>query len=228
MKKNRLLEFAHRFTDEPSCRQLLGQVKEKKQAAPCCPHCESSSVVRYGKYRDRQRYKCKACLRTFNDFTNTPLHGTHFPHKWIKFLECLMDGSSLQFSAMKVGVSYVTLFYWRHKIIHALDKIDQLKSPRHQKVTYPEDNQGYIWVYFYPPTYKVYEYEQRPFTIWIGWFIGIGRKYLDRYVSWFRFVHKNKSDFRVEPLEVMSKLLLQACSISLGQTYDSVKNIAAA
>src|SRR5450759_3906461 len=38
-----------------------------------CPHCNSNDIYGHGGYRGRKRYKCKACKRTFNDFTGTAI-----------------------------------------------------------------------------------------------------------------------------------------------------------
>lgn len=94
---------------------------------------ESHSVVRFGKYViktragevKRQRYRCKFCRQTFNDLTNTPLQRTRRPHLWVRFIECMIEGFSLRKCAEKLGeeVTYVTLFYWRHKILSALKQI---------------------------------------------------------------------------------------------------------
>ncbi|WP_134704525.1 IS1 family transposase [Ammoniphilus sp. YIM 78166] len=215
----RLKKFFNRFMDKETCQQFLGLVKEQKQTKTLhCPHCNSLSIVRYGMYRDRQRYKCKDCSRTFNDFTNTPLHGTHFPEKWIKFLECIIEGRSLQHSAMILGVSYVTLFYWRHKIIRVLD---QLEAPPIDDIRerYPEDIQ-YIWVFCYPPIAAVGFYECRDFAYWISHFFSIGKKYLYRYVAWFRFVERAR---REKGLTAMKNLLLKVCTPSIRQTYENVR-----
>lgn len=37
-----------------------------------CPHCKSSNIIKHGKFKYRQRYKCKDCGRTFCDTTLTP------------------------------------------------------------------------------------------------------------------------------------------------------------
>ncbi|WP_134702361.1 IS1 family transposase [Ammoniphilus sp. YIM 78166] len=217
---SRLKNFFNRFMDKDSCERLLGLVKEQKQTTALhCPHCKSPSIVRYGMYRDRQRYKCKDCLRTFNDFTNTPLHATHYPEKWIKFLECMMEGRSLQHSAMILGVSYVTLFYWRHKIIHVLNMlgdtpIDDIREK------YPEDLK-YIWVIFYPPIIAVDFNKSREFAFWISGFFSIGKKYLYRYLAWFRFV--SRAEARKEKgIDAMQDLLLKVCNPSIRQTYNSI------
>ncbi|MCA9458238.1 MAG: IS1 family transposase [Nitrospira sp.] len=49
-----------------------------------CPHCKSSEVIKRGKDEsqpERQRYDCKACMRRFDDLTDTVLAGHHQPLK---------------------------------------------------------------------------------------------------------------------------------------------------
>jgi transposase-like protein len=52
-----------------------------------CPGCGSSAVVRDGCdeiQRSRQRYRCKACARRFDDLTGTVLAGHHQPLRiWV-------------------------------------------------------------------------------------------------------------------------------------------------
>ncbi len=100
----------------------LKQTPERK-----CPYCDCTHTVLYGKYNGKQRYICKDCKKTFNDFTNTPIARTHFPEKWEAFLKCTIEGLSLKAAAREIGVSYVTLFYWRHKLLSALKMVKQNK-----------------------------------------------------------------------------------------------------
>ena len=52
--------------------KLIGELREKKYSKGfSCPHCGGTHVVRYGKFKGRQRYKCKDCIKTFSD----PLFG---------------------------------------------------------------------------------------------------------------------------------------------------------
>lgn len=88
-----------------------------------CRHCNSSDVVLFGRGRGKQRYMCRECGRTFTGLTNTPLNGTHHPEKWAHYLECMLKSMTLQDSAREIKVSYVTLFYWRHKILSVLKDI---------------------------------------------------------------------------------------------------------
>lgn len=88
-----------------------------------CPHCNSKDIIKNGKYKGKQRYICKKCSKSFNDFTASPLSMTHFPEKWPLFMKCTIEGLSLRQAAVVLGISYVTLFYWRHKLLIALKEI---------------------------------------------------------------------------------------------------------
>lgn len=87
-----------------------------------CPHCSSKHIVLYGKFKGKQRYKCKTCKKTFSDLTNTPFSMSHHLDKLPGFLNCMIRSQSLRESASELNISYVTLFYWRHKILKTLKK----------------------------------------------------------------------------------------------------------
>jgi transposase-like protein len=85
-----------------------------------CIHCKSLNVRKFGKYRNRQRYQCRSCRRTFNDLTGTPLHRTQYIAKWGKYLKYMIEGYSIRKCAELVEISKDTSFTWRHKVLHAL------------------------------------------------------------------------------------------------------------
>jgi len=89
-----------------------------------CPHCHDQNVVRNGTTRNRQRYLCKGCRRTFSDHTATPLRGTHYPHLWPTFMAHMISGLSIRKSAKILGVATTTIFTWRHKLLNALKRIE--------------------------------------------------------------------------------------------------------
>jgi transposase-like protein len=89
-------------------------------AGLACVHCGSKAVKRNGTYRSRQRYLCKDCGKSFNDTTATPLAGTRYPDKWLKFIECMADGLTLPKIAKLLRNHVSTAFYWRHKVLFAL------------------------------------------------------------------------------------------------------------
>lgn len=126
--KEKAYQWLKRYVDPASSvgGRLIDEMRETRfKEGFECPHCTSVQVVRFGKYNGRQRYKCKACYKTFNDLTNTILYRTRKGNKWIAFIECMIKGYSLRKSAEIIGgVTHVTLFYWRHKLLHALKQLD--------------------------------------------------------------------------------------------------------
>lgn len=136
-EKDKHRVYAHLQTTVRSSFQMpnpiIREIKERKhEKGFICPHCQSSRVVRFGKYKVmvageevvRQRYKCKTCKKTFNDLSHTPLHRTRKFNKWLDFVQYMLEGFSLRKLAELIGdVSWVTLFYWRHKLLAALRQI---------------------------------------------------------------------------------------------------------
>jgi len=113
---NQKLEQAKTLAIVPRSPQkpVLGPAKKKIR----CPQCESSALKKHGKYRNRQRYKCLSCSKTFNDLSNTPLAGVHSTEKIRQFAtEMAQGGVALRKSAEEFGISLPTAFNWRHKII---------------------------------------------------------------------------------------------------------------
>jgi transposase-like protein len=126
LQKQRLYAALKNIVEPPlsPTGHLIDELRETKfKDGLECPHCHSKHVIRFGKYNERQRYRCKECKKTFIDLTSTPLNRTRYPDKWIKFIECMIKGYSLRKSAEIVGVSWVTLFYWRYKILSALNQL---------------------------------------------------------------------------------------------------------
>lgn len=62
-------------------------------AIPRC--CKGTHIIGHGKYRSRQRYKCKECGKTFNDTSCSPMAGTHYPDKWGKYIKFVSMGMTL-------------------------------------------------------------------------------------------------------------------------------------
>ncbi|WP_051560512.1 IS1595 family transposase [Clostridium beijerinckii] len=89
-----------------------------------CPHCNSEHIIGHGKYRSRQRYKCKDCGKTFNDVSCSPMAGTHYPQKWAKYFQFISEGTTLPKIAKALNISISTAFYWRHKVLNSLRSMD--------------------------------------------------------------------------------------------------------
>lgn len=84
---------------------------------PGCPHCASPAVVRNGCADGRQRYKCRACRRSFNALTGTPLARLRHSDKWLSQAEVLQQGLSVRKAARQIAVHRTTAFRWRHRFL---------------------------------------------------------------------------------------------------------------
>ncbi|NIK80482.1 transposase-like protein [Paenibacillus castaneae] len=137
------LDLYAQYTDlsEEDKRQLFEAIKNDVNAGPkkvigifegiresrfrnglACVHCGSLRVKRNGTYRERQRYLCKDCGKSFNDISGTPLSGTHNPEKWMRYFLMMVEnkGKLLPKIAVELDIHVSTAFYWRHKILNAL------------------------------------------------------------------------------------------------------------
>lgn len=86
-----------------------------------CPHCKSISFMKNGKSGSSQRFICKDCRKTFTTSNNTILFGTKKDMTtWKLFIHCLVEKYSLRKTAEICGISLPTAFTWRHKILDAL------------------------------------------------------------------------------------------------------------
>jgi len=105
--------------------QMSEEIREARfKKSFTCPHCGHDKATRYGTQNGNQRYRCPACAKLFNDLTCTPLRGTHYPEKWLPFMECLVKGLSLRKCAEKLGICLSTVFVWRHKVLAALRRLE--------------------------------------------------------------------------------------------------------
>lgn len=108
------LHFQHRLEE-------LGINKE-------CPNCNSKHVIKYGKRKYIQTFKCKECATKFTLFTNTILEKTRWHWDiWIKVLEMTINNNSIDEMINVLekdygceGINRKTVWLWRMKFIHAL------------------------------------------------------------------------------------------------------------
>jgi len=92
-------------------------VESQSPVRPNCPHCASRQVVKNGSADGLQRFKCRACTKTFNALTGTPLAGLHMRGKWLEQAATLRDGLSLNQAAERLNVAQSTAFRWRHRFL---------------------------------------------------------------------------------------------------------------
>ncbi len=85
-----------------------------------CIHCNSAVLVKNGHSQGLQRYRCRACLRTFNAASGTPL--AHLRHKarFYQQGECLAQGLTVREAAAAMDVAVSTAFRLRHRFLTAV------------------------------------------------------------------------------------------------------------
>jgi transposase-like protein len=90
-------------------------------AAPglCCPRCQGKQFYRHGTKSGLQRFRCRACGRTFNSLTGTPLARLRHKEKWLDFGDCMLDSRTVRKAAARVEVDKNTSFRWRHRFLMA-------------------------------------------------------------------------------------------------------------
>jgi len=101
-----LSDIAHQELTEAQ----LGEVKY-------CPHCASSEFTHWGQSNDLPRYRCKACLKTFNVLTGTPLARLRHKPLWLHYSEMMLESYTIRKAARELGIDKNTSFLWRHRFL---------------------------------------------------------------------------------------------------------------
>ena len=86
-----------------------------------CPHCQAPAgqLRPWGCSHGLARMRCRACGRTSNALTGTPLAHLRHREQWMRHAQALMDGDSLRQTAQCCGVDKNTAFRWRHRFVQA-------------------------------------------------------------------------------------------------------------
>ena len=91
-----------------------------------CPHCNNDKFISNGSVDGRSRYLCKACKRTFGDFSNTNYSGIKKIDKFLLFKNIMFTEGMIPLKTMckRVGISIQTSFDWRHRLTNSLSNAD--------------------------------------------------------------------------------------------------------
>lgn len=84
---------------------------------PRCPHCLNTNCNHWGSAHGLPRYRCRACHRTFNALTATPLARLRHRERWARYAQALIDGTSVREAARRCDVHKDTAFRWRHRFL---------------------------------------------------------------------------------------------------------------
>jgi len=97
--------------------QIIALIGQIGAAARRCPSCACERHHRHGQANGLQRYRCRACGRTFNDLSGTPLSRLRHREKWLDYLGTVLESKSVRAAAKQVGVHRNTAFRWRHRFL---------------------------------------------------------------------------------------------------------------
>lgn len=92
-----------------------------------CPYCHDRRIIKYGKFNNNQRYKCKneKCLKTFSTKTFSPWkYSKKSMKQWNNYIKLMADGNNLRECAIKSNITLTTSFYWRHKLLEVMNKVN--------------------------------------------------------------------------------------------------------
>ena len=90
--------------------EFISNVREACQTAIQCPSCKASDYILSGAYQAQgekiQRYKCKSCNKVFTLNKQSLVSGSSFSFRdWIKFIDCLYNGYTLEQIARSCDIS---------------------------------------------------------------------------------------------------------------------------
>ena len=121
--------------------EIIGKVES-------CPHCHSHELHKWGVRSSLQRYRCKACSKTFNALSTTSLARLRHKEVWIDYSQDLLKGESVRASAAHCHVEPSTTFRWRHRMlqipiiskakeVHGIVEFDETYFLESQKGNHP-------------------------------------------------------------------------------------------
>lgn len=97
---------------------VVATIEEARAPMLACPSCQSRALHRHGHANALQRFRCRACGRTFNSLSGTPLARLRLKKKWLAFADTMLDpAATVRRAAGKLGVHRSTSFRWRHRFL---------------------------------------------------------------------------------------------------------------
>lgn len=104
--------------------QVLGEradsarlIAERLGVRAVCAHCASAAVVRFGHSYGQQRFRCKACGKTFMALSGTPFLRLRDKEKLLAHADCMGQSLTIRETAQTVGLTVDRAFRWRHRFL---------------------------------------------------------------------------------------------------------------
>lgn len=109
--------------------ETLKEIKDKaeaeKESKPVeCLRCSSVNIVRNGKQKGRQYYRCKDCGKAFTETATSAIAHSHSTKTvWKQVIQDTVDGIALDKTAEALDLSHSTVFHMRHKILYCVEQV---------------------------------------------------------------------------------------------------------
>jgi transposase-like protein len=117
---SQLKKLRHQVELNISSNQVGQAIAEHEEIISHCLYCDSHKLNRWGMTKQGiQRFKCKACNKTFNALADSPLYRMKKAEKWVEYTKLMWGGVSLRKSANALNITLRTSFRWRHIFIKA-------------------------------------------------------------------------------------------------------------
>lgn len=116
--------------EERAFLQCCRENRENEKGEISCPKCGTFKDIRpYGKYKGRQRYRCRLCGRTFADTVGTVLYRSKLSiSTWIQFIRFVLQGESCRTISRELHINKSTVLYNRHRICSILREFTENKD----------------------------------------------------------------------------------------------------
>lgn len=98
-------------------------VRKMTDSVSECPHCGCDELAKAGSKDGRRRFRCKACFKSFNALTGTPIACLRMVDKHVRNAKCMTEGLSLPKTANLLGINIKTAFRWRHRFLSLLQEM---------------------------------------------------------------------------------------------------------
>jgi transposase-like protein len=113
-QRDRVLELLRPVANQERTAEVIETAVTAKLR---CPRCGEGQAHRHGYAHGLQRYRCTGCQKTFNSLTGTPLARLRHKSKWLDYLDCVLNSTTVRGAAAAVSVAKNTSFRWRHRFL---------------------------------------------------------------------------------------------------------------
>ncbi|MEJ5266313.1 MAG: hypothetical protein WHW07_00720, partial [Bacteroidales bacterium] len=89
-------EFKHLLNDINQFDSLTSKIKVSK-----CIYCQSKNIIKHGRYKHLDRYRCKDCGKTFIPTTGSIFYYIHKKHKYLEYFKIITTEGIIPISKIK-------------------------------------------------------------------------------------------------------------------------------